>query len=271
MPVSAEPRVVALSPAVAIILQDLGRESLIVGRHGSDMVLDPALPVCGDHLALDLETLQRVRPSLVFTQWGTRDLPEPYLSLAKRQGWTTHDCRLLTIDDIRREIIEIDALLPPPHDRAADLVKQLDLALTPVPARAKAGKVLLLCGLDPPGVLGPGSWHHQILLGLGATPCIEQGAAWITISREDLVRLAPDAIIVLTPRSPRTSPRGSIESPYLGEEAIARLPALARAATPALAAGHVALIDDPLSLTPSSAMIRVADQMAQAIDLWYAK
>ncbi|MBI1189061.1 MAG: ABC transporter substrate-binding protein [Tepidisphaera sp.] len=270
-PTAGGPRVVALSPAVGIILQDLGREGLIVGRHGSDMTLSPSLPVCGDHLAIDIEALQRVHPTLVLTQWGTRDLPEAYVSLAKREGWATHDCQLLTVDDIRREIGEIDALLPAPHDKAKALVAEFDRVLTPRPSRKGAGKVLLLSGIDPVGALGPGSWHHQMLVAMGGTPAIEQGAAWIDLASEDLVRLGPDAIIVLMPRSPRTPPRGKDEAAYVGEEAIARLPELARTPTPAFKSKHIAVIDDPLSLTPSTAMIRVARQMGEALDAWSGK
>lgn len=259
---------VALSPAVAIILEDLGREAQIVGRHAADVSLSPSVPVCGDHIAIDLESLQRVNPTHVFSQWGTRDLPEPYSTLARKKGWITRDCKLLTLADIRREIGEIDALLPPPHDRAAKVVAELDAALAGKSSRARVGRVLLVAGVEPPGVLGPGSCHHEMLLMLDATPAILNGSAWIELANEDIKRLAPDAIIVFQPRSTRTPPRGPEEAAYLGDEAIARIPSLATLPTPALAAKHIALIDDPLCLTPSSAMIRVAKEMGDALDTW---
>lgn len=270
-PPSATLRVVALSPAVAIILQDMGRAGDIVGRHASDLSLTPALPICGDHIAIDLEALRRLRPTHVFTQWGTRTLPETYTTLASREGWATHDCQLLTLADIRREIIAIDQALPPPHTLARKLLAQFDAAFAPRAARAKVGRVLLLAGLEPPGALGPGSWHHQMLVSLGATPAIEHGAAWIELANEDLKRLAPDAIIVLMPRAPHTPPRGPQEAPLLSDDAIAKLPSIATLNTPALASKHIALIDDPLCLTPSSAMIRLSKQMDEVLGAWEAE
>jgi ABC-type hemin transport system substrate-binding protein len=250
---------------------DLGREQDIVGRHAADVLLPPSIPVCGDHIAIDLESLQRVNPTHVFTQWGTRDLPQPYSALARKNGWTTRDCELLTLADIRREIGAIESLLPPPHDKAAKLVAALDAALALKPTRPALGRVLLIAGVEPPGALGPGSCHHEMLVMLGATPAILSGSAWIELANEDVKRLSPDAIIVFQPRSPRTPPRGSEEAAYLGDEAIARVPSLAKLSTPALAAKHIAIVDDPLCLTPSTAMIRVARQMGEVLDAWAAE
>lgn len=269
-PSAGETRIVALSPAVAVILDDLGRTREVVGRHSADLSLPASIPVCGDSIAIDLETLQRVNPTHIFTQWGTRDLPEPYTNLAARKAWITRDCALLTVADIRREIGAIDALLPPPHEKATRLIAAFDAALVTKPARANAGRVLLVAGVEPPGVLGPGSCHHQILAMLGATPAIEHGSAWIELSNEDIKRLAPDAIIVFQPRSPHTAPRGATEETYVGSDAISRVPSLAALPTPALASKHIALIDDPLCLTPSTAMIRVATQMGEVLDSWAA-
>ena len=43
------PRIVALSPAIAVILTDLGEQDRIVGRAGSDTHLPGSIPVAGDY------------------------------------------------------------------------------------------------------------------------------------------------------------------------------------------------------------------------------
>ena len=69
------PRIVALGPSVGIILQDLGLEELVVGRHGWDLALDPDLPVCGDLNGIDYENLIGVRPTHVLLEWGSQEVP----------------------------------------------------------------------------------------------------------------------------------------------------------------------------------------------------
>ena len=47
------PRIVVLSPALGVMLTDLGLAGHVVGRHGWDTLLDQSLPVCGDQTGLD--------------------------------------------------------------------------------------------------------------------------------------------------------------------------------------------------------------------------
>ena len=48
-------RLVSLSPALAIIVRDLGAADRFVGRDGNDMVLPKSLPVCGDLRSVELQ------------------------------------------------------------------------------------------------------------------------------------------------------------------------------------------------------------------------
>src|SRR5689334_23210000 len=71
---SSSPRVVALSPAVARTMRDLGLGKYLVGRHGFDQWSAQSLPVCGDQNGIDYETLVRARPTQVFLQ--VADVPD---------------------------------------------------------------------------------------------------------------------------------------------------------------------------------------------------
>ena len=63
-----------------------------------------------------------------------------------------------------------------------------------------AGRVLLLWPTNPPAAVGPGSFHHEVLVRAGGRPAIESGSAYIELDAEGVLALAPDAIMVISPR-----------------------------------------------------------------------
>jgi ABC-type Fe3+-hydroxamate transport system substrate-binding protein len=263
-------RIASLSPAVSIILTDLGHPELIVGRDKSDMAAAPSVLVCADFPNIDYEALNSVEPTHVILQGG--DEPTPTLAQqAAKSHWVLRSYPLLTLDDIRHATAALYALTSgatpdgvpeAPHP----VLARMDAAWSPrEPDLAAAGRILLLESIDPPAALGPGSFHHQILERMGGTSAITEGKPYITLDLEDIRRLAPDGIILFRPRAP-----GSPEpaTPATVEGIRAMLGRIATLQIPAMAHGRVALIDDPLCLTPSTAMIGVADRMAEIIEAW---
>jgi ABC-type Fe3+-hydroxamate transport system substrate-binding protein len=243
----------------------------VVGRHQWDMVLPDTLPVCGDQNQIDLEALIAARPTHVITQWGQRDLPAAYLDLADRSGWQTHDARLLSLDDIEREVTELGRFLGlDPHGPMDHMRIRLSQALSrrgPDDGTfSRAGRVLLLGAVDPPAALGPASCHAQALERVGGRPAITEGGAWIELDREDLLALAPEGIIAVIPRAPGAR----VTSPFVltGEAALDRLPLLRGLDLAAVRSGRVALIDDPLALTPSTHIAGFADQVVEVLTGW---
>ncbi len=258
------PRLVALSPAIAVILRDLGVADRIVGRHAFDLVLDRSIPSCGDQAGIDYEALITTRPTHVLLEWGSRPLPERLTQLAQNNGWTLRSYPLLSLADIvacAGAVAEESGAEPA---RASELLDRMDAAWSlRTTDLTRAGRVLLLGAVAPPSALGPGSFHHQILARIGGTPAITEGAPYITLDAEDVLRLAPDAIILILPRAP-----GTPASTH-GSSGVIRL--LGRVGTldiPAVKTGRVALIDDPLAHTPSTAMIALADEMARILGAW---
>ncbi|MFN0132420.1 MAG: ABC transporter substrate-binding protein [Phycisphaerales bacterium] len=259
-------RVVALSPALAVIARDLGFAPLIVGRHGYDMVLDRAMPVCGDQAGIDYEALLRVRPTLVLTEWSG-ELPPRLLTLGKQHGWRIQNFNLLTLDDIADATVWLAGTLGTglPDSPASALSRRMDAAWSLHPGLERAGRVLLLESLDPPAALGPGSCHHQVLVRIGGTPAIVTGAPYVTLDAEDLLRLAPDAIVWINPRDPAAPHAADALDPAALRRRLGRIGDLD---LPAFRTGRVALIDDPLSLTPSTAMIAFAEHLAAILERW---
>jgi ABC-type Fe3+-hydroxamate transport system substrate-binding protein len=255
-PSRSEPRCVVLSPALGIILTDLGRGSRIVGRHGADLILPDSLPICGDQQGLDYEALIRVAPTHILLERSAAGLSPRLSSLANQHGWTIRQYPLLTLDDIRRSTEDLASLT---GADASGLLKRMDEAWSP-PEKGldEAGRVLLLASVSPPSAIGPGSWHHDLLVRLGATPAITRGRPYMVLDAESLTRLAPDTIVLLSPR-----PVGSPQDPARAAQDRARLiAALSGYDLPAVRRGRVFILDDPLALTPSTAMIGVAEQLA---------
>ncbi|MBK7406179.1 MAG: hypothetical protein IPJ41_16635 [Phycisphaerales bacterium] len=259
---SGGPRIAVLSPALAVTLCDLGLRDRIVGRHGWDMTLDPAIPVCGEQNAINYEALVRVAPTHVLTEWGARELPGRLRDLAEAHHWTTHDFRLLTLADIDSSITTLESLFP--DAAASPRAERLHrLATEDPPPPRWSGRVLLLMGTSPIAALGPGSAHHELLLRVGGRPALETGSPYMTLIAEDVLRLAPDAIILI-----QSGDAGTLRPESDAEVGALMGATLARLDIPAVRTRRLAVVRDPLALLPSTALAEIADRLEGAIEGW---
>lgn len=274
-------RIVVLAPALGVICEDLGLRERIVGKHAWDMTLPDSVPVVGTHDDPDLEAILRADPTHILLQDMQARVPASLTEMAEREGWTVWAFPLLTLDDIAECMDEIhlrirglgdtepDLFNPETFDPTNRLAKELPSARLAdawrdrgEPALA-AGRVLLLASTDPPGAMGPGSFHHQLLGRLGATPALTDGGPWQELDHEDILRLAPDAIIVFRPRARDAEPVR-----LTTDDALAALGGIADLDIPAVRARRVAVIDDPLGLLPASSLAGVAEAMGEAFERW---
>ncbi|QYK48289.1 MAG: ABC transporter substrate-binding protein [Phycisphaeraceae bacterium] len=269
------PRLAALSPALAITLRDLGLTESIVARHAWDMALDISLPIAGDQSSLDYEALITTRPTHVLLEWGERPVPDRLLRLATTHDWKVRSWSLLSYTQVRSSLAEIAGFIASDmptaqslalSSRAEELASRLDLACGRREASARAGRVLLLHSVLPPAALGPGSFHHEILERLGGIPALTTGNPYVQLHMEDLLDIAPDAIVLIQPRDPRET--ASEPAPSTWIEIEQRLGAISRLSIPAVRERRVAIISDPFSLTPSTAMIGFAEEFASILARW---
>lgn len=254
-PALAAPRIAALSPAVAVILKDLGLEDRIVARHAYDMVLDKDLPIVGDQLGIDYEALLLADPTHILLQWGARDLPPRLLSIADSKDWSVASIQILSLDDIRDAVTQLDQLVgnENTHELADALRERMAEAWTPREGlRERAGKCLPLYATSPPAAAGPGSFNAQLLEALGVQPAIEAGEPYIRLDLEDLRALDPDSIVLFAPGA---------SADRLDE----LLDPLRRAHLRAVENDRVILINHPLAQLPSTAMIDIANTLAAEI------
>lgn len=280
-------RLAPASPALAVILRDLGLGERVVARHGFDTHSPRELAVIGSQDGLDYEALLRVRPTHVLLEWGSkRPMPPRLVELASAQGWVVSNHTLLTLEDIRRTTLELRERFPVSVSGAVEgmeaptreeLEARFDRAWRPRGgarggargekegvALSRAGKVLLMAGVDPPSFFGPGSCHHQVLERLGATPAIREGSAWVTLDAEAVLHLAPDAIVAILPRAAGSA----AEAKATAAEVAAMLGRVGTLEIPAVRRGRLALIDDPLCQTPATSMIGFADQLDAVLRAW---
>lgn len=152
---------------------------------------------------------------------------------------------------------------------AFNILTTFDQALSTDQRLADAGPTLLLyqsstdnaTGRASLAALGPGSYHHDILLRIGGTSAIRRGSPFMPLDAEDIIALAPEVIILIRPRN-----AGQPPSPDLTPQQIVSSAGLQRAATvPAIVNQRVALIDDPMSLIPGTNLLQVAQSIRASL------
>lgn len=274
-PNSTEPRIVALSPALAVTLRDLGYAPLIVGRHAHDLILPKALLSCGELGTIDYEALLRVRPTHIFIQWGSQELPPRLIELGQRQNWIIRSYNPLTLDDVLRSAADMDMVLQRYRGRGQPAAPESSITPSTLPQRAdvswqkvpwgaeRAGKILLLGGIDPPSALGPGSFHHQLLQRLGGWNAVDSGSPWIRLDLDDIIHLNPDGIILFTPAPPNAE-----RDPRSPEDIKAAFGRLGTLPITAVQSGRLAIIDHPLAMLPATSLFDVADDLKQVLQQW---
>lgn len=244
------PRLVVLSPAMSVMLRDLGKETLIVGRHAFDLILPKELPIAGDQHTLDYERIVTLHPTHILLEAGATDLPPRLTQLAEANRWNIVNLPMLTLDDVRAALTKLDEITDGPSEKGRSLRTAFDDALkTNADAASRLGKVLPLAWTDPPGVMGPRSFHAQLIEALGAVPIPKEGPAFIEWSVEDVVHADPDTLLILRPGSDE-----SVET-VLGP--------LAKLDLRCIREGRVIVIRDPLCHTPSTALTGVARSIAE--------
>lgn len=257
----AYPHLVVLSPGMAVILRDLKRSDTIVGRHAFDMVTDPRIPVAGSQSELDYEVLLRIRPTHVLVESGAKDVPPRLRELSQTHGWRIESLPALRLDDIRRQITrldEISARLDPGEStpEGAALLKSFDETMTTRTGfRERLGRTMPLASTSPIGILGPGSFHTEMLTALGASPIPESGSAFINADVEDVLKADPDSLVLFLPANQ------DLEMHKL-------LGALAGQPLRAIREGRVLVIRDPLCHSPSTALIPIANEIAARTESW---
>ena len=281
-------RIAVFSPAIGVMLRDLGFEDSIVGRHAYDNALSTSIPVIGSHLDIDYELLITLEPTDMFFERNTIAIPDRLTELATEHSWTIWTYQLSTLDDIATTMDDLylklvgfpDQLIDTkdPFDLPIDPSARLDIELpsarlaqswSPMGRSAlSAGRMLVLAGVDPIGAMGPGSFHAQLIERMGISPAIVDGGMWQELDYEDLIKLAPDSIVVLNPKTPNSLDQIGEPEKMSWDQIRAKVGAIADLPIPASINHRIAIIEHPLGLLPSSSLSQIADELAIIVHEW---
>ncbi|OAB61380.1 hypothetical protein AY599_13470 [Leptolyngbya valderiana BDU 20041] len=256
-PPGAGVRIATTSPAVGIMLRDFGAQDLAVGRSGYDVALAPSLPVVGDAAGIDLERLSAVAATHVYYESGASAVPAGLTELADDVGFEIRAFELTSLEQLIELASDVHGLVSDEVDAGRPPVERFEDALEHNADLAGAGRVLLLMPGTPAAALGPRSVHHEVLIRIGGTPAIEDGRPYMPLDAEDVLEIAPDAIVLLAPGK--------------AEDWRALLGPLAELPVPAIERGRVAVLRDEEVLMASTSTLRYADALRKRLESWAAE
>lgn len=207
------PRIISLSPAISRTLVDFELHKHIVGRTPHCASIDQSIPVVGDLINVDYEAAIRLRPTHVLVQPPSGGIDQRLIELSKERDWTIGQWRLNGREDIEAMVRDLPGVLfEGDASREADATRQaarilndIAAALSPVAGDAEPlfrGRVLIVHAVDPAVLVsGAGTYLDDILRTLGAANAAN-AQGWAKLTLEDVVRLDPEAIILVRPGRP---------------------------------------------------------------------
>lgn len=244
-------RIISLSPALTRIAADLGVQAEIVGRTPWCTAAPSTAVVAGDLLHVDLEQVIRLRPTHILRQAAAAGDDAALLDVAQRCGASLLVLRGVDrLTDVERAIDAVaDALATDDtrarlQARAAMLRERVRAALRPAPHGFR-GPVLLVHGVDPVTVSGRETFLGDLLEALGGTNAAPL-SGWGAMTLEDLVRLDPEAIVLVAPGDPM---------------AMDRLAPLRRLGLAAFDSGRIDVLTAPDAMLPSTALDATAIEL----------
>lgn len=247
-------RIISLVPSATETVVALGARERLVGRTRYDR--DPALaalPDVGGGLDPNIESIAALTPDLVILQSGNRRT-----DLRDRLQALRIPTLAIALDDTTDAFASI-ALIGQAlaRDTAATRVAEAIRADFRAVAASVAGRprprIFYVVFNDPPMTAGPTTFIGQLLTLAGGTNIFaDTPTEWPTVSMEELVRRAPDRIIL---------PTGELR-----EAGLARLRSQnGWRSLAAIRDGRVALVDGDLTNRPGARMGQAARALRDAI------
>ena len=200
---SAAPRIVTLSPSATEIVAALGATAWLVGV--DDYSEFPAavktLPKVGTFMAPNLETIVRLRPTLVIVD----DVHAQQAAALSDRGIATVECAMHALPDVKAALHAVGVKLGKTAEADA-VVAAIDKALDDAAAKkpAKHPRVLAVIDRESGGLgnivaAGPGSWVDELVAVVGGDNTLAGAATrYPKISVEEVLRARPDVILDLS-------------------------------------------------------------------------
>jgi ABC-type hemin transport system substrate-binding protein len=249
-------RIVSLSPAISRTLVDFNLQDRVVGRTPHCASLDPAIPVVGDLLSVDFEALVKLQPTHILVQPPATGINPQLVEVATQNKWTILQWRLDGVNDVRTMVQDLASTLFERDTeeakrlvaRANTIMLDIEEALSPGDQHIFSGSVLMATSVAPILAAGKGTYLDDILKSFGAVNAVT-AEGWVELTLEDVARIDPKAIILFKPMA-------SAESSFWDYAG-----SLTELTVEAMMVRRLALVKNPDSLMPSSAVVGVADEI----------
>ena len=198
-------RIVSLSPAITRAIEDLGLAGSLVGRstwcklESRDV---QAIPAVGDLHDRDWERLVRLRPTHVLFQSSAVDTDASLMELSESHSWNLQAWPLRTMVEVREMLDDMPMLFAASGNvedirrRAHEGSNAIQEAINPAEAYLDV-EVLIVSEGQPALAWGESTYLGEILAGTGAGNVMGT-AAWKSISLEDIIRMEPDVILIVS-------------------------------------------------------------------------
>jgi len=184
-------RIVSLSPGITNTVIDAGFSDFLVGRSPFCFNAHQDIPIVGDLRSVDYERLLKIAPTHVFVQQTVSNIDEHLVALATQGKFKLHAWPIDRFADIQKmygDLTEMfgDSRLP------LELVSFNETTL-PSPVLVITQGMEGNAGLS----FGKDTYIDDLLEGMGVSNVLHQ-SGWISLSLEDISRLQPKAIIVVS-------------------------------------------------------------------------
>jgi iron complex transport system substrate-binding protein len=192
-------RIVALAPSVTEIIFALHQEERLKGvtRYSDYPVEASELPRVGSYIRLDLEKIVALNPDLcIATKDGN---PKALVDRLQSMKIPVYVVDPRNLETVIRTIVEIGSLLNT-DERADMLVKNMQNRLQRirklVAGTAHRPRVFIQIGISPIISAGSNTFIHDLILLAGGTNVAAGSSAYPRFSREQVLALSPDVIII---------------------------------------------------------------------------
>ena len=185
-------RIVSLSPGITATIVDIGQGKNVVGRSAFCTTVDARIPVVGDLYSVDYERLLRLRPTKVFVQKTAGEIDSHLLKLAEEGDFSLHAWKCDRVGEIAAMHDELLQLL---SVKGAPMRITLQETGIPLPETI----LIMTPGSDGKAGLcfGRQTYLDDLLDMMGGINAIKS-SGWISLSIEDIARLSPSVIVVIS-------------------------------------------------------------------------
>ncbi len=192
-------RVVALAPSITEIVFALGQQQRLKGvtRFSDYPEAAKRLPRVGSYVHLDVERIAALKPDLCI---GVKDgNPLSVVTRLQAMGIPFYAVHPVDLETVMHSIETIGDLLGASREAAQTVTamrKRIDYVKTIVAAADRKPRVFVQIGVSPIVSVGSRTFIHELITLAGGTNIAAGSTPYPRFSREQVITLAPDVMVI---------------------------------------------------------------------------